>query len=79
MNSAIPNNMYSEEPTPNETIDIIDKLVLQKRLSEEQFKAMHHLGGTIAAFRRYCGTVKSFRPGGNNRKLHNELKGLLGR
>ncbi len=79
MSSAIPNVTYDEGPTPSQTIQIIDQLVLQKRLNEKEFRAMHHLGGSIAGFRRYCGTVKSFRPGGNNWKLHNELRALLGR
>ena len=38
---------------------------------------MHHLGDSIAGFQKYCSTVSSFTPGGNNHQLHEKLRKLL--
>jgi hypothetical protein len=63
-------------PDPKETAQILDRLVKAGRLSETQFRQMHHLGCSISSFRNHCFTVKSFRSNGNNRILHEKLEKL---
>jgi hypothetical protein len=69
--------MQDRGPNPKETIEIIDRLVALGLIDESRFRAMHHLGGSITGFRRYCDKKASFIIGGNNHKLHEKLKEML--
>ena len=69
--------MPDRGPDPRHTIDILDRLQKRGLLNETEFRKMHHLGDSISGFRSYCKTVKSFKPNGENRRLHEELKRKL--
>jgi hypothetical protein len=58
--------MQDRGPNPKETIEIIDQLVARGLIDERRFRAMHHLGGSIARFRHYCGETESFVAGGES-------------
>jgi hypothetical protein len=65
-------------PDPRDTINIIDQLVEHGLLDEPMFRRMHHFGGSLSTFRKYCSTINSFRLDGANWRLHEELLKLLG-
>ena len=69
--------MQDRGPDPKQTVEILDRLVSLRLLNETQFRRMHHLGGSISAFRNYCRTVKSFHADGNNRGIHEHLQKML--
>jgi hypothetical protein len=69
--------MPNNEPNPRDTPRILDQLVKKGILSEQAFKDKHHLGDSIAGFRRYCSKITSFKPNGNNHRLHEWLQKLL--
>jgi hypothetical protein len=69
--------MWSTEPDPRDTIRIIDQLVQKGLLDERNFRNMHHFGGSLSGFRRYCSTINNFRRESPNRRLHEVLRALL--
>lgn len=69
--------MHDRGSDPKHTIAVIDQLVKTGRLTDAEFRQMHHLGDSITGFRSYCGKIKSFQPNGSNRRLHDELQGML--
>ena len=69
--------MSSVEPDPRDTIRIIDQLVRKGLLDERTFRNMHHFGGSLSTFQKYCSTIRSFQRESKNRRLHEELRALL--
>jgi hypothetical protein len=69
--------MPAKEPDPRDTVRILDRLVEQSLINERTFREMHHLGGSLAAFRKYCSKITSFRHHSENRRLHEKLQRLL--
>jgi hypothetical protein len=67
----------NEGPDPKDTIRILDEFVRRELINDATFKQMHHLGDSMAGFQKYCSTVSSFTPGGNNHQLHDKLHKLL--
>ena len=61
-------------PNPKETIRILDRLVDMKLLGEDEFREMHHLGGSIAGFKRYCMKINAFQNNSRNYQLHEALR-----
>jgi hypothetical protein len=58
-----------------DTVKILDQL--KGRLNEAEFRSKHHMGSSIAAFRRYCLDHKSFRRNSRNLDLHEWLQKKL--
>jgi hypothetical protein len=69
--------MLLNKPDPEETIEILDELLDGKLITGKEFRDKHHLGGSIAGFRRYCSTVKTFVPDGNNHRIQEWLRSKL--
>lgn len=69
--------MRERGPNPIETSRMIDQLVGLKLLDDIRFRRMHHLASSISVFQSYCENIKSFRPNGNNRRIHEELEKML--
>ena len=69
--------MPAKEPDPRDTVRILDQLVEQGLLNERMFREMHHLGDSLANFRKYCSERTSFRHHSQNRRLHEKLQCLL--
>jgi hypothetical protein len=69
--------MQNPEPTPTQTIKIIDKLREKNPLFEETFRQMHHMGDSSLAFQKYCSGISGFRLNSRNRELHDKLRRML--
>jgi hypothetical protein len=69
--------MPARSPNPKDTIRIIDQLVNLGLLDKRTFKHMHHFGGSLTTFRRYCSTIGSFQHDSENYRLHEKLQNLL--
>jgi hypothetical protein len=52
-------------------------IVIERGFDDAQFRPLHHLGDSLAGFRRYCSKVKTFVPDGKNHELHLRLKKKL--
>ena len=69
--------MAAREPNPKDTIRIIDQLVDLGLLDERTFKHMHHFGGSLSTFQKYCSKISSFQHDSENYRLHEKLRNLL--
>lgn len=65
------------QPSPHETIAIIETLVGQDLLSDEEFRHMHHMKRPISNFKSYCAKHQKFNYDGNNRRLALRLQEKL--
>jgi hypothetical protein len=65
------------QPSPRETISIIEALVGQGLLCDEEFRHMHRMKRSISNFKSYCAKHEKFNYDGNNHPLALSLQKKL--